>query len=193
MNITRAQARTGYFFDFTSNSDKFYRCIVAGRFTVFNWGRNGGPIGQLDIKLHPNESAAQAAADKKWQDKTGPRARDRYERPEQVEFDVDLDKIAPNKMGASKVVHLLLAASRQSPPSQPSAQAATPTYVPEQAEDRLARLTQRALDVIELSVSQPADALAAYADLNEKWARLQEEVERVAAMVQTADSMVTTA
>lgn len=193
MKIVKAHARTGRYFNYDNNSDKFYRVIQAGPFTVFQNGRVGSAIGQLQIKQHSSEGAARVAADRKWDEKTGPRARDRYGDHEYVDFDVDLDRITEDKGSASQVIHVFLAANRTGE-GTPSTQPGGPLEPsqPVTSMDRLTRLTQRALDVIELSVSQPREAMTAFVDVNEEWAALQEEIEKVKGYVTTAEQLATT-
>lgn len=190
MNIVKAHARTGYFFDYDSNSDKFYRVVNAGPFTVFQNGRRGSAIGQLQIKRHSSAGAAQAAADKKWDDKTGPRARDRYGDTEYADFDVDLDRIVEDKHSATQVIHVFNAATRSTTERGASQPNPTPQAA-SAAQDRLTLVMQRALDVIELSVSQPTEAMAAFIDVNEDWSKLQEEIDKVQGYVTTAEQLAT--
>lgn len=193
MKIVKGHARTGTYFNYDANSHKFYRIIQAGPFTIFQNGRVGSAIGQLQIKNHGNEAHARVAADRKWDEKTGPRARDRYGDPEYVDFDVDLDRITEDKHSATQVIHIFLAANR-SGEATPSSEPGGPLEPsrPVTSLDRLTRLTQRALDVIELSVSQPREAMTAFVDVNEEWAALQEEIEKVKGYVTTAEQLATT-
>jgi predicted DNA-binding WGR domain protein len=189
MNIVKAHARTVRYFSYENNSDKFYRAISFGNYTVFQWGRVGSAIGQYtQVTPWQSEADAAAAASKKIDEKTGPRAKDRYGDEVEVYFDVDLDRIKTDKHSAQQVITVFDAADRTTVPV-----AGTPSTDGNQSViggDRLTLFTQRALDVVELAVGQPTEALAAFIDLNESWEALKEEVAKAEGYLKTADAMV---
>lgn len=190
MNIAKAHARTVTYFNYEANSHKFYRTINFGNYTVFQWGRVGSAIGQYTpVTPWQNETDAASAAIKKIEEKTGARAKDRYGDEVEVHFDIDLDRIRTDKHSAQQVITVFDAANRGGTtpvvgtPSQDGHQSVV-------GGDRLTLFTQRALDVVELSVGQPAEALAAFIDLNENWEALKEEFAKAEGYLKTADAMV---